>query len=258
MKTSFYFVVWIVIYPLLGLLHNPWIDANSFIVALIAVWALSWYLNKTMGRTIAYENLVANDRILNEVYTGSVEALRKRFAKRSLIEFVTALYFGVAFLVALLFTIKYGKNSWFELFIFGVLAIGTLIGASRMQSAAWRLKHNPDPEDSIRVVEETLRLNYDAYYHLRQNATGDSYLPPAPMHFKGFQAFSLITAVACASLGLVFMLFSVLMLSTSFTFGGISYGIMSILYGSLAFYYGIKDAVSCSRYFRNLKSRQNP
>ena len=30
MKTSFYFVVWIVIYPLLGLLHNEFIYNNSF------------------------------------------------------------------------------------------------------------------------------------------------------------------------------------------------------------------------------------
>ncbi len=41
MKTSFYFVVWILIYPLLGLLHNSFIDNNSFLVALAAVWGLS-------------------------------------------------------------------------------------------------------------------------------------------------------------------------------------------------------------------------
>lgn len=257
MKTSFYFVIWIIIYPLLGLLHNPWIDANSFIVALIVVWGLGWYINRSMGQTIAYERIIHNDSILNEVYTGNVEGFRKRLSRMSMLDFITAVYFGVAFLVALLFMLKYGQNSWVELFIFGVLAIGTLINASRIQSAAWRLRKNPDPEHSVEVVEEALRLDYNAYYNLRQNAGSGNYLPPPPPHFKGFQICSLIIAVICAALGLLFMLGAVLMFVSSLSFGGISYGIMSILYGSLAFYYGVRDAIACSRQFRTLYNKKN-
>lgn len=38
MKTSFYFVLWILIYPILGLFNNSFIDNNAFIVALAIVW----------------------------------------------------------------------------------------------------------------------------------------------------------------------------------------------------------------------------
>ncbi len=34
MKTSFYFVLWILIYPILGLLNNSFINENSFVVPL--------------------------------------------------------------------------------------------------------------------------------------------------------------------------------------------------------------------------------
>ena len=55
MKTSFYFVLWILIYPILGLLNNSFIDNNAFIVALAVVWGVSWLLNRIMPNTLTYE-----------------------------------------------------------------------------------------------------------------------------------------------------------------------------------------------------------
>ena len=37
MKTSFYFVLWILIYPILGLFNNSFIDNSAFIVAFAIV-----------------------------------------------------------------------------------------------------------------------------------------------------------------------------------------------------------------------------
>lgn len=57
MKTSFYFVLWILIYPILGLFNNRFIDNNAFIVALAIVWGLSWLLNRMMPDTLTYERV---------------------------------------------------------------------------------------------------------------------------------------------------------------------------------------------------------
>lgn len=57
MKTSFYFVLWIMIYPILGLFNNSFIDNNAFVVALVAVWGLSWLLNQVMPKTLTYERV---------------------------------------------------------------------------------------------------------------------------------------------------------------------------------------------------------
>lgn len=37
MKTSFYFVVWILIYPLLGLIDNQFVNRNSFLCGSLAI-----------------------------------------------------------------------------------------------------------------------------------------------------------------------------------------------------------------------------
>lgn len=37
MKTSFYFVVWILIYPLLGLIDNQFVNRNSFLYGSLAI-----------------------------------------------------------------------------------------------------------------------------------------------------------------------------------------------------------------------------
>lgn len=57
MKTSFYFVLWILIYPILGLFHSSFIDNNSYIVALAIVLGLSWILNRLMPTTLSYEHV---------------------------------------------------------------------------------------------------------------------------------------------------------------------------------------------------------
>ena len=61
MKASFYFVIWMVIYPILGLFNNNFIDNNAFIVALAIVWVLSWILNRIMPDTLAYESADSAD-----------------------------------------------------------------------------------------------------------------------------------------------------------------------------------------------------
>ena len=169
MKTSFYFVVWIVIYPILGLLGNEWIDQHSFFVALICVWALSWFLNKSMPETIAYERKLSLAQIMNEVYTCNVDGFRKRLSRMSRIEFIGALYFGITFLITLFIIISGGTSGIFELIVFGFLAAGTISRATKLQKYSWQLRKNPDPQESVAIVEE-MGMDYAAYYEERQNS----------------------------------------------------------------------------------------
>ena len=81
MKTSFYFIVWILIYPLLGLFHNSFINQNAFIVALLAVWGLSWLLNRTMPETLSYERATHTAPLLEYVYTGNIGGFRKHVTR---------------------------------------------------------------------------------------------------------------------------------------------------------------------------------
>ena len=250
MKSSFYFVVWIVIYPILGLLGNPWINQNSFFVALIFVWALSWFINRSMPETISYERKLAQAQILNQVYSGNVAGFRKRLSRMSMIEFIGALYFGITFLITLFIIFKGGYSGVFELVIFGLLAAGTITRAAKLQKYSYRLHNNPTPQECVDVAQE-MGYNYAAYYEERQNSIGETITPPAPRNFTAFQVFSLIVAIVCTVLGLVFIVLAILGIIRNPSFGATSIGIMYLLYGSLATYYGLRDCITSLSYFKH-------
>lgn len=252
MKTSFYFVVWIVIYPLLGFLGNAWIDEHSFFVALICVWALSWFLNQVMPETIAYERKFSLAQIMNEVYTCNVDGFRRRLSRMSMIEFIGLLYFVATFLFTLFIMKVGGSTGIFELIVFGLLAAGTIINTVKLQKYSRQLRKNPDPQESVAIVEE-MGMDYTTYYEERQNSDQNALVPPAPRNFSIFQIFSLIAAGICTLLGIVFIILAILYFVGNTSFGATSFGIMFLLYGSLATYYGIKDCISSFSYFK-LKS----
>ena len=99
MKTSFYFVLWILIYPILGLFNNTVINDNAFIVALAVVWGSSWLLNRIMPETLTYERASQIAPILEDVYTGNVTSFKKRLSREANIEIITAIYFIVTTIV---------------------------------------------------------------------------------------------------------------------------------------------------------------
>lgn len=255
MKTSFYFVIWIIIYPLLGLLDSPWIDRNAFIVALIAVWGLSWFLNRAMPDTIRYETLSSRAAIMEEVYTGNIEALRKRLSREATLQFIAAIYFGATF-VFVVYSLIFNSDAddWIALALFGLFALGAISGASKYNKAKWQITNDPSPEKCSEVLATLYGMNYDAYYNQRSGSKYEDMLPPTPAHYNAFQIFSLVVAIVCTLLGVVYMIRAILILVMNQSAGGMSAGIMYILYSSLAIYYGIRDTISISQFFRRKKS----
>ena len=253
MKTSFYFFIWIIIYPLLGLLHNPWISDNSFIVALFIVWGLSWILNRNMPDTLRYERVSETAAILEEVYSGNVKSFMHRLSRMVTIAFVTSIYLGVAFVFVLFSMIRGSADDWFALLIFGFFSFSAISRAAKLNQVYHRIKHNPTREECAAVVNETFRVNYESYQNNRLHVAPEAMLPPRPKHFNAFQIFSLIIAIICALFGLYYLIMSIIILASNGSAEAISGGIMYFLYGSLAVYFGIKDSAGCINYFRQLK-----
>ena len=257
MKTSFYFIVWIAIYPILGFLRNEWIDEHSFIVALLCVMALSWFLNRSMPQTIAYESKLHNAEIMNDVYNSNVDSFRKRLNRMAMIDFISALCFGVIFTLTLYLILIDVASGIFELFVFGILAASTLTRAVKFQKYSWQLRKNPDPQESVAILEE-MELDYASYYEERQNSERDSIMPEAPRNFMAFQIFSLVAAVICTLLGILCIIFAVLEFMGEASFGTTSLGILLLLYGTLASYYGIRDCINSLNYFKLKSYIQQP
>ena len=245
MKTSFYFVIWILIYPILGLFDNSFINNNAFIVALAVVWGLSWLLNRIMPETLTYEHASQIAPILEDVYTGNVTSFKKRLSRETNIEVITAIYFVVTTVVIVIAVFKIGISDWIALAIFGFFTFGAISRSAVLLKAKSQLNGNPTGEQCMEIADETYKLDYASYYEVRSNASYEEMLPPKPKHFKVFKIFSIVISTIASLLGLLYIVNGIIiMLSLSSLEAGAVAG-MYFLYGSLAAYFGVKDFISC-------------
>lgn len=244
MKTSFYIALWILIYPLLRLLDSSFVNENSFLVALAAIWGISVLLARAMPKYVAYSGALEVFPILESVYQGDVEAFRKRLAFDTAVETTSAVYYFVALAVVLVLTLGTGLNNWIALAIFAFFAFGSINCAVKYLKAKSGLSANPTGEQCRDIAVETYRLDYAAYYENRVGRSFQDVLPECPPQFKAFQIASLVIAAICTFLGLYYFLFY---LTQILVVGGVAatafYG-MYLLYGTLAICFGVKDAIT--------------
>lgn len=241
MKTSFYFVLWIIIYPILGLFDNSFIADNSFLVAIAIVWGLSWVLNRMMPETLAYERVSQLLPIMEEIYTGNVRAFIKRLRIETRIQTLTSIYFIVSTSVIAYAVFKLGVNDWIALIVFGFFTFGTISGSINLNKNLTAVKSNPTPEQCAETATEVYKVDYAPYHQSRQSYTYQQMFPPRPPHFKAFQICSIVIAGICSLLGIVYIVLAAIYLISSRSLAADALAGMYLLYGSLATYFGIKD-----------------
>lgn len=241
MKTSFYFVVWILVYPLLGL-DNPNTMAyeNSFLIAILAVFVLSWLLKTLMPKTHVYEKEVPKLLIFEDAYQGNVEAIKKRLTGGFWVNLATAAY---TFMTVLMVLAEFGQpgDHILELAIFALLCFASVRGSYKAYSLRSYLGANPDKAGCEEVVEQMYVAEYETFKGEREQKPLAEMMPPRPAHYKGFLIFSTLAAAVATILGVCLLL-------VGFVFvPGSSESLMNILYGSLASYFGIRDMASCAK-----------
>ena len=257
MKTSFYFVLWILIYPILSLLNNEFVNNNAFFVALVAVWGVSWLLNRVMPKTLTYERVSQIAPILDDVYTGNVNSFSKRLSSDTLIETVTAIYFSVTTLVVAMTIFLVGVNDfndfndWVALIVFGFFTIGAISRSIKLGKAKAALHSNPTAEECMEIATDVYQLDYASYYEAHNGVDYADILPAKPRYFKSFQIFSLVIAAIAAILGLLYIISGIEMMfinGRSIEIGALAG--MYFLYGSLAAYFGVKDIITIAKSFK--------
>lgn len=240
MKTSFYFALWILIYPLIDLVGNDAMREHSFVVALIAVFGLSWLINRFMPEMMSYGRAVEAVPILEDVYTRNVDAFKKRLKRLFVLETVISAYLLVS-IIACLFV---GSEGLITTVVFAVFAIGTIMRSVNLWKALSELKANPTSEQCMAIATEQLNLNYQSYYDERQCRAYSEMLEPKPRFYKLFSIFSIIVAAIVLLLGLRFVVSGLLIAVFGHSVGQGAFAGMLFLYGSLAMYFGVKDFVA--------------
>lgn len=244
MKTSFYFVVWILIYPILELINSNTIHNNSFIVAFAVVLGLSWLIKRLIPATLTYNRVSQIAPLLENVYTGNVKSLYKRLLQDMTIEIVCAVYFSITTVFIIFSFVKSGINDWIALLVFGYFTFTSVYRCVNMLKAKTALKSHPTSELCIHIAENIYGLNYDAYRESHVGRTYEEMLGFRPKYYKVFQVFSTIIAVVAILLGLLYIVdgMIVVVFDRSLEMG--AFAGMYLLYGSLATYFGIKDIIT--------------
>lgn len=238
MKTSFYFVLWIAIYPILDLLG---LQDQSFMIALITVFGLSWLLNSKFSALTTYDRLTQAVPAMEDVYTGNVASIINRLTRELIVETATAIYLLIATAIMGYMVFINGSSELFALIIFGLITVGAIIRSNKIHKTLFALKSNPTPDNFAKMVSNVYQINYAAYHENRQTRSYEEILPPRPKYYAVFRAISFIFAIACIILGSLFTVSSLLpMILEGFSIVGLFYT-MRFLYGSLALYFGIKD-----------------
>lgn len=255
MKTSFYFVLWILIYPILEFIDINFINNNSFLVALVTILGTSWLIKRTIPNVITYNRASEIAPILEDVYTENIAAFKKRLSRQTIIEVVTSIYFIVTIAVIIFAMIKTSNSDWFALIVFGFFAFSAISRSFTLMKALNNLKNDFTSEICMNIAKDTYKLDYSSYYEARQTSTYSEMLPSRPRFYKVFQIASLVIAIICTVLGLLYLrevLFGfICAILDDPKPGFVTLLGMYSLYGSLASYFGIKDIMSCIQHFRS-------
>lgn len=253
MKTSFYFVLWIVIYPVLEMIGGQMVAQHGFIMALLAVFGISFLLNKLMPRTLVYEHMESSLPVLEDIYKGDVGAFGKRLVRDTTVNIFEAIYFVVVFAIILLSFI-YGAREFAALIVFGWLGYGVVTRAMKFHQAQNALALNPTPQECMTIANNLYNLDYAAYYNEREGKTYEEMLPPRPQFYTAFQVATIIFAVVSALFGLVFIALAAMSFFGSMSIVHGLYWGMNFLYGSLALYFGVRDVITTVRQMKHHSS----
>lgn len=253
MKTSFYFVLWILVYPLLGLFHSEFIYENSFFVALAVVIGLSWLIRRTMPDTLLYEKFSVINPILENVYWGNVKEFGKRLTRQTIMETIGSIYLIVATFFIGITIFVFSENDWFALIIFAVITYGAISKSIKLNNARVALKQNPTPEQCMEIADDTYELDYASYYEARQEHSYEEMFPPKPRYYNAFQIFSIVMAAIAVILGLINFVLALVLFFTPYVYAAKALAGVYFLYGILSTFYGVRDFITIIRYFRKKK-----
>ena len=243
MKTSFYFVLWISIYPIISLIPSAGLQQYSFLAALAIVFILSMGLNKMMFNIIRYESICNGTSVMENIYNDNVAAFRKRINRETTVETISAIYFIATTILLLYLTFTTGRGEIVALVVFAFLSIGAYTRAAKLLKASSALRRDSSAEECMTVAYSLYRLDYEQYYNQRNGVDLKSLLPTRPRRYKLFLIISIVIADICALLGIVFVLLAVVDV-VRLGMDALSTAFINILYGTLAIYFGIRDFIS--------------
>lgn len=244
MKASFYFVLWMGLYFIFGLVNIPFLEENAFIVALILVIFISNIINKNLVNDITAEKRSATVHFYEDIYTNAIGKYRKQVLYNLCLYSIFAVYFIVTFVWIIRSTNgSHIGDRIFEIVIFGALSFYYLHKSRKLAASYYNLRKT----SNLRDYFEGLQYDEDfaAYCARRSTMNFGQIIQTEPRVSTAYRITGIVFAILSIILGIWF-----LKLSLPGFFRLPSAGILLLmltLYGALAIQAGIKDLISLNR-----------
>ena len=245
MKTSFYFVMWICIYPILDLTGVPFLRENSFVVVLLVVMFVIPHLTKKIfERDIVYSRNKQVIDYFEVIYTNNIAKLKKRLMTNIILNSIVFVYF-MSYLIGIL--LLGVPNALMQYVVFGVLSL--LIGSWIVKNVSQYMNIKDIEEFDEYNIEYVLTENdlsaYEDYKTQRADVSYEQMLASLGTGGKALKITSIVFAIVCTLLGLVYIYKCLPLLF--FNFNGELLIIAMVVYASMAVYYGINDLIESIR-----------
>lgn len=244
MKTSFYFVAWILVYVLIDILNIQLLKENSFVAACVIVWGGAYIMNKVFATNVQNQHTREAAKFFEKIYTDDVNGLRKDVFKDLILEVSATVYL----LLAIIGFATLNSGEFAVYVVFGFFLLLSCKNSYKLLVKYNSIKNvgslSEFTEDSITnfLMEEEIDC-YNSYCTERKEHSFEEMCPMKERSYKIYQITSVVLSIVCILLGVV-LLVSWLPLFFFANQGGFLITAM-VLYASMALFYGIKDLINC-------------
>lgn len=234
MVSSFYFVMWILIYFLIIISGNHFLAEYAFFVAFIGVYLVGMAANSLCREPIERRNRREMITFLEILYTGYLQRLRSRASKRLYMLMASFVYMVIATAGLII-----GHADWIIIGIFAFFTFTTGREVHRMNAEYQTLRR----ATGMSVPQGPMREALDQYAQQRQVASYLELCPKPSASEKALKVFNIAISAICILIGVFFIYYfgsAMLIYGTHGNTGAI----INFAYGLLALVYGINDLYS--------------
>jgi hypothetical protein len=232
MKTSFYFVLWQLVWLLAILLDIPFLNKYGLFFAFIVVFFIGCIIKKLLKNQIEYQQMFEQALIMEMAYNNDYKRYKRQSFLYMLIQ--TAIFGYMLMTFIALFTV-YSDVLLIDYILWGILTI--LSGLSSL----WYIKSYMSKRKVGQIIlDHDLQGAYQSYASERAVHSFEEILQPQPKHYQAMCIMNYLFAMFCITIGLLTIIIFYSYRNDIILGSGIVQ-VSMVIYGLLAVYFGVKD-----------------
>lgn len=240
MNTSFYFVLWPLVWLFIIITNIPFFNGFEFLFACIIVSFVGYIIRKLLKKHIEYQNILDLAFLFETAYMNDYARFKRVAFLKMLADVICAIYMLIMYVAIISLPI----TPLIDILIFGVFTFLSVL------SSIWNIKFYIRTRKAGQVIiDDNLQEQYLTYANARVGHSYEEILPPQPKYSKVIAISNRLFAVLSIVIGLFIIILSSINLSSinrnlyATTLLQTGY----VFYGILALFFGLKDLLNMNK-----------